>query len=327
MQPRKKNAKDLTVSLSNVESIDDLMNRDDKTVLSYTSPTLGKDIDLTVFKFKGDDILNKTSVHSKNKRKQMYLTPLSLAPLINSLITHNQVSPALGRLEDDGSITIFYGSQRRMASYYAETEYVVLASKDLTDDVAEGISDAENVSDHISLIDRGHLWLAISDSEGLSSRAISEQIEQSKVSHTIIAAGIAGAKLPPNIIKLYPTTNMIGRKKISKLSAACQLKSCEEILAFVEQERSEVTTNLWDAYREENWNVAEELATKLTNDISLFCTPAPAPKSPKSPNTNKVLAKGINAKVSKSGDIEYITFDSKLSNEKTDKIVEFLKHL
>jgi ParB/RepB/Spo0J family partition protein len=327
MTVRKKGIKDLSVGFSNTESIDDLINNDVKTVLNYTSPSAGKTIALSVYRFNGDDILNKTKVHPKNRRKQVYLTALSLSRLINSLQKNNQVSPALGRLEDDGSITIIYGSRRRMGAHFAETEYVVLASKDLTDDIAEEISDAENISEDISLIERGHLWLSVQTDEGLSSREISEQIEDSKVSHTIIAAGIAGAKLPLEVIKLYPSTNTIGRQTISKLSTACNNMSSDKIVNFVTEELAETIINLWDAHREDNFNLSSSLTTELTNRITNFCTPKKESKPKKLLKTNKEFAKGINAKLNKDGSIEYITFDESLSKATVTKVQEFFKNL
>lgn len=327
MTVRKKNAKDLSVGFTEMDSIDDLINNDVKTVLNYTSPLADKTIALSVYRFSGDDILSKTNVHPKNRRKQVYLTALSLSRLINSLQKNNQVSPALGRLEEDGSITIIYGSRRRMGAHFAETEYVVLASKDLTDDIAEEISDAENISEDISLIERGHLWLSVQTEEGLSSREISEQIEDSKVSHTIIAAGIAGAKLPLEIIKLYPSTNTIGRQTISKLSAACKDMSTDTIVKFVTDELAETITNLWDAHRVDDFNRSSSLTTELTNRIAEFCTPKKPSKPKKLLKTNKELAKGINAKVGEDGSIEYITFDENLSKATVKKVQEFFKKL
>jgi ParB/RepB/Spo0J family partition protein len=327
MSTRKKSAKDLAVNLTDVGSIDDLMNGEN-TVLTYTSPSAGKTIKLSVHRFFGDDIINKTEVHPKNKRKQVYLTAMSLEWLIKSLKKTNQVSPALGRIEADGSITILYGSRRRKASHLAGTEFVVLASKDLTDDIAEEISDAENISEDISLIERGHLWKDINTNEGLSSRDISVQIENSKISHTIIAAGIAGAKLPLELIKLYPSTNTIGRQTISKLSTSCKNKTIDEIIAFVTSDLPEIITNLWDAHRDENHKKSAELTTTLTDSIFSFAVPIqPIQPSNKPLKTNKVFTKGVNAKVDSSGRVEYITFDKKLSKINMSKLNAFLKSL
>lgn len=327
MQTRKKNHKDLSVVLSEIPSVDELMARDESAALSYTSPSAGKTVELTVFRYSGEDILNKTNVHPKNKRIQKYLTPKSLARLIKSLQKSNQVSPALGRIEDDGSVTAIYGSRRRMGCYFGEAEYVILASKDLTDDIAEEISDAENISESISLIERGYTWLAINQKEGLSSRDISEQFEESKVSHTIIAAGIAGAKLPDEIIMLYPSINSIGRSTISKLSTACKHKTEEEILSYVQAELAEITTNLWDAFADDNEKVVTELSGKLSDAISAFSTPKITKAPNKLPKTNKELAKGVNAKVNDKGRLEYITFDDSISKAKLTKLQDFLKDL
>lgn len=327
MIPRKKGIKDLNVDLTEIPSIDDLLDSDTNTALHYCSPVNGKKIALSVHRFFGEDILNKTNVHQKNKRKQEYLTPLSLAPLIKSLQKNNQVSPALGRLEEDGSITIIFGSRRRMGAYLAEVDYVVLASKDLTDDIAEEISDAENISEDISLIERGHLWLAIQAKEGLSSRDISVEFEDSKVSHTIIASGISGAKLPIEIVQLYPSSNAIGRQTISKLSKACQNKEPAEIISFVTEELAEIVTNLWDAYREDNFVKTNTLTTELTNRIYDFCLPVKAPAPKKGIKTNKELSKGINAKVKDDGTIEYITFDANISKSTTKKVKDFFANL
>lgn len=322
---RKKNVKDLGVDLTEMPSIDELMARDENSTLSYTSPSAGKTIELSVFRFSGKDILNKTNVHPKNKRVQKYLTTKSLARLIKSLQKSNQVSPALGRIEDDGTITSIYGSRRRMGSFFAETEYVILASKDLTDDIAEEISDAENISDSISLIERGYTWLAINKEEGLSSRDISEQFEASKVSHTIIAAGIAGAKLPEELIMLYPSVNSIGRSTISKLSSACKYKNEEEIFTYVQTELAEVTTNLWDAFADDNEKVVNELSSELTDAIFTFSTPNEVILPKKLPKTNKKIAEGVNAKINKKGKIEYITFDEDISKARRTKLEDFLK--
>jgi ParB/RepB/Spo0J family partition protein len=327
MTARKKNVKDLNVALSEIGSIDSLIDNDDSFLLNYTSPSNGKTIALQPFRFSGDDILSKTKVHTKNKRKQQYLTRLSLAPLIKSLIKNNQVSPALARIEDDGSLTIIFGSRRRMGTHFAEKEFVVLASKDLTDDIAEEISDAENVSEDISLIERGHLWLDVQTNEGLSSRAISTEFEDSKVSHTVIAAGILGAKLPIEIVKLYPSTNTIGRQTISKLSAASEIKSTNEIVDYVTDNHSETITNLWDAHSENDFANTKLLTTKLTNIIAEFCLPTKTNKAQKTLKTNTKLAEGVNAKLSKSGAIEYITFDKNTSQETILKVKEFFGSL
>jgi ParB family chromosome partitioning protein len=324
MEHRKKNKKDLGVELTEMPSVDELMAREASAALSYTSPSAGKTIELTVFRYSGEDILNKTNVHAKNKRVQKYLTAKSLARLIKSLQKSNQVAPALGRIEDDGTVTVIYGSRRRMGCYFGETEYVILASKDLTDDIAEEISDAENISESISLIERGYTWLAINQEERLSSRDISEQFEASKVSHTIIAAGITGAKLPDDLIMLYPSINSIGRTTISKLSSACKHKKTEDILAYVEDELAEITTNLWDAFADDNGKVVAELSGKLSDAISAFSRPR-VPKSTNNlPKTNKQLTEGVNAKVDSKGRLEYITFDEGISKEKLTKLQNFL---
>ena len=329
MPPKKKKIKDLEVAFSNAPSIEELLANDDASPLSYTSPLANKTIELKVFRFSGKDILEKTNVHPKNKRIQVYQTALSLAPLITSLQRNNQVSPALGRIEDDGSITAIYGSRRRLASYFGETEYVILASKDLTDDIAEEISDAENISENISLIERGHIWLEINNKEGLSSRDISVQFENSKVSHTIIAAGINGAKLPEDLIKLFPSTNIIGLKTIGKLTNAIKARKVEDILAFVTEELSEITTNLWDAFRDENDVLTQDLSTKLSNAIVAFATPVvkKKEKAVKALSTNKKVSTGVNAKVNTKGRMEYVTFDENLSTEKMDKVISFLESL
>jgi ParB/RepB/Spo0J family partition protein len=327
MVRRKKNVKDLGVGFSEMDSIDDLLNSDSKNALSYTSPLNGKEISLCVHKFSGEDILSKTQVHEKNKRIQDYLTPVSLSRMVKSLLKNNQVSPALGRIESDGSITIIFGSRRRMGAYYAGTEYIVLASKDLTDDIAEEISDAENLSETISLIERGHVWLEIQKKEGLSSRDISKQIEDSKVSHTVIASGIAGAKLPLEVIKLYPSTNSIGRSTISKLSASCEKQSTAKIIDFVTDKLAEVTTNLWDAYENDNFQDIESLTTELTNKIHSYCCPKVKSTKKKAMKTNKKLTKGVNALVNKAGVTEYIVFEDDAPADKVAKVLEFINNL
>jgi ParB/RepB/Spo0J family partition protein len=318
--------KTLTTPYSDIPAIDDLI--DGVAALTLTSPITGSLLKFEILTFKGKDILNKVSVHKKNQRIQKYLNENSLSHLIKSFQKTGQITPALGRLNADGTIEAIYGSRRRLAAYYSGQSYTILVNKNITDEEAEILSDAENISEDISLIERGELWWEIEKDESLSSREIALEFETG-VSHTIIAAGIAGAKLPDNVKALYPAVNKIGRPTILKLAKACKEKSGNEISNYINEEHSSMLLELSDAYSNGCSTTLKTMTSHLTNLIVSFACESTSNKGDKKAvaiKTNTKWFKGIKAQINK-GKLCHIVFEDDLSVEQIDNLKNFLKNL
>jgi len=309
----------LDVAHTELPSIDDLLNESD--YITLPSPITQKSMKFKVFTFSGDDILQKTNVHKRNQRIQKYLTEKSLAPIINSIKDVGQVTPALGKLNSDGSITVIYGSRRRLSTFYAKKSYTILACDDISDEEAQEISKAENISESISLIERGEVWLAITNKEGLTSREIAEQIENKKVSHSIISAGIAGAKLPDEIKGLYPSVSLLGRPTIMKLANACKNKSTKDIIHHVTSEYQSILDKIWLAFNDNNdLNLAKytKLLTSIICDYSTTSVDTISVIRSKL-KTNEVWSDSTKVMMTE-GKLDYIVFDKKLNESQLDKL-------
>ena len=308
----------------NIDS-DISMSMDDMMEDNQISITLGsgKVLSLVVEKYDDQDILSKTNVHPKNRRIQKYLNEQSLAPLIASIRRTGQITLALGRREPDGSVTIIYGSRRRKGTFLAGKPFYVLVSDDLTDKEAAEISDAENVSEDISLIERGMAWLNLCDSDGMSSREIAEGIEEGKVSHTWVALGIEGARIPRPVTDLYPSLNTINKTRIKLLTKACEANDGESIANHINDDHSETLIGLWDAFGEGNQSVLASSISSLDDAITQFTTKKKV--KPAAPFWVACVTAKLSA--NKKGEAKKITFDKALTVEQTAKLAEFLKTL
>ncbi|WP_440877100.1 ParB/RepB/Spo0J family partition protein [Thalassotalea sp. PLHSN55] len=308
---------------NSIPDIDDLLSQETGVVIK--SPVTGKDIQLKAYTFTGEDILTKTIVDERNQRLQKYLTESSLAYLIRSLKKTNQVTPALGRHNSDGTISIIYGSRRRMATYFANVPYTILAADNISDEEAAIISEHENVYEEVSLCEKGEFWRLIQEKEGLSSREISQQIEDNKISHTIIAAGITGANLPEEIKNLYPSINLIGRPTILKLSNCCKHKSSDAIVDYMKNNNAELLDRVWTNYTDGH-SLSGSKAADLTNAIIAFAMPAKSTTSSTKVKCNTTWGKGISAQIT-NGALQHVLFEQHLNKEQTEKLKAFLSTL
>lgn len=274
----------------------------------------GVKIKLRLKEFTGEDILEKTEVLESNLRNQKWLTEKSLAPLIKSIKVTGQISPAVGRLNGD-KVTVVYGSRRRMGVYFAGGTYKVLVSDDITDEEAKYISDAENISSKISLIERGAIWKNYKD-EGLSYRSIAQDVEGGDVSHTIIKAGCDGYSLPDSIIMLYPSINCLGRPTINKLCAALKLKGDKEIAEHIKNKHSELINDLQSKYE----NNGDLDCSRLTKKIEKFCNPPVVPKSLSWPQE-------VIIKKNEAGNVSSIVFENELTAAQAESLKKYITNL
>jgi|GEM_PF-5004086 len=293
-------------------NIDDML----KTVSGYEieSPiNIGKIINFELLKFEGDSIINDTFVYEKNDRAQDLLDEHSLAPLINSIKTSNQISPAVGR-RVDGKICVIYGSCRRMGTYYANKTFSILVSDNISDEEALLITKAENISTEISLIERGRKWLELSK-DNHTTREISKEFEDGKVSHTLIAEGIKGAKLPLELIQLYPSVSIIGKSTINKLVRALSFKKVDLIVEHIQKEHTSIIESLRDSYTFDQ----KIDGRSLTKAIMDFAVPVFV--------KDKEWPKGISLNKEKNGSISGLKFDKPLTKAQSDKLQAFMASL
>jgi ParB/RepB/Spo0J family partition protein len=285
-------------------------------VFELSSPVRdGVIIKLTLKTFSGEDIINKTTTSEVNRRKQEWLNKKSLAPLIRSLKrSGGQVSPAIGRVDGENT-SIIYGSRRRLSTYYANYPYKVLVSDDITDEEAKIISDAENVSAHISLIERGEQWRYYHDEKNMGYRTIAKDIEAGEVSHTLIKTGIEGAKIPKDIIELYPSVNCIGSPAIKKLTKALYHKAAQDISEHIHTNHSDIVQTLADTFAYDT----DVNCKALTKAICDFSMPVFVQE--------KKWPKGINVNTDEKGAISALEFDNTLSPAQENKLKAFLSTL
>lgn len=302
--------------------IDDLLNQGDNIRLDSPCQP-GRSIEFELKRYEADDILKLTSVYDGNKRNQQFLTEHSLAPLIDSIKQSNQVTPAIARLTDNG-VSVIYGSCRRLASYYAKKAFIVLVSNDITDEEAKAITQAENVSSHISLIERGYVWLKHQQSHGLTLRQIATEVEGTKVSHTLVGIGISGAKIDAALLMLYPSINVIGKPTILKLNKALQGKTDKEIAKMVETIADKHGQTI-DKLRAEYKLDQQINCTELTNLIVSYCS------------ESALLAVGkenppgwcnrVKVKTNVKGLVTGISFDKALTPKATAELQSFVNGL
>ncbi|MGP4944053.1 hypothetical protein [Pseudoalteromonas nigrifaciens] len=298
--------------------IDALIGSANGSTFELDSPTRdGVKIKLELLEFSGEDILNNTTVLGDNERSQRWLTETSLGPLISAFkLSRGQSVPALGTLNDDGSVTVAAGSRRRMAAYFSGYPYKVLAGKDLSIDDARIITKVENVNSPISLIERGERWAAIQAENNLSYREIANEVERGLVSHTYIAIGISGFKLPDDIKALYPSLNCINRRVIGHLKKSLEAKGADEICDYIKGEHADVVASIAKEYAENSAVNCE----KLTNLIVAYCSQKPLPKKAVWPSTLSLTESADN-------EVSEIKFNKPLTKSQAEKLKVFLSSL
>jgi ParB/RepB/Spo0J family partition protein len=301
--------------------IDDLLTQGDNITLD--SPCIpGRTIAFELKRYSGEQIINNTSVYQGNKRNQQFLTEHSLAPLIDSIKLSNQVTPAIARETADG-VSVIYGSCRRLATYYANKPFVVLVSNDITDDEAKVITQAENISSHISLIERGYDWLK-HQQQGLTLRQIASDVEGGKVSHTLIGIGINGAKIAAPLLMLYPSINVIGKPAILKLNKALQAHadvSGADIASQISTDHQLLIDDLRAAYKLDQ----DSSCTALTHLIVAYCDgEKPLTKVQQNPPG---WCEQVKVKTNSKGLVIGVNFDQALSAQASAQLQQFINQL
>ncbi len=312
----------LNVSEVSPIDIDSLLTQGDK--ISLDSPTTpGRTITFELRRYKGEAIINQTSVYAGNKRNQQFLTKHSMAPLIDSIKQNNQVTPAIARTTGN-EVSVIYGSCRRLATYYASKTFVVLVSDDITDDEAKAITQAENISSHISLIERGYGWLKHQQEDELTLRQIATDIEGGKVSHTLIGVGINGAKIDVALLMLYPSINVIGKPTILKLNRALHSAStttATQIVDFITTEHQQTIEALRVAYKHDQ----EINCTELTKLIVDYCN---EPKPQKIVKDNPPgWTSQVKVKTNVKGLVTGVTFNKPLNAEAAQQLQSMINAL
>ncbi|MAD76024.1 MAG: hypothetical protein CML20_14750 [Rheinheimera sp.] len=300
-------------------NIDELISQSNGgSFFEIDSPTRdGIKIKLQFMEFSGEDIIQKTTVLEDNERNQDWLNEKSLAPLIKAFqLSRGQTVPAVGILNDDGTVVVVAGSRRRKAAYLAGYNYKIVAGKDLTLDDAIIISKVENEKSPISLIERGERWAKIQHDNNMSFREIASQIELGSVSHTYIAIAVNGYNFPDSLKSLYPSLNCINKQVILKLKKALNYKTADEICDYITNEHSDVVENLAEEYAANS----DAKSDSLTNLIVNFAAPEKKTK-------DVVWHSDLSLTKDKNDEVKVIEFSKPLSNEKAEKLKQFLDSL
>lgn len=300
-------------------NIDELIQKSNgDSFFEIDSPTRdGIKIKLQFMEFAGEDIIQKTTVLEDNERNQDWLNEKSLAPLIKAFkLSRGQTVPAVGILNDDGTVVVVAGSRRRKAAYLAGYNYKIVAGKDLTLEDAVIISKVENEKSPISLIERGERWAKIQQDNGMSFREIASQVELGSVSHTYIGIAVNGYYFPDNLKSLYPSLNCINKQVILKLKKALNYKTANEIYDYITSKHDDVVEKLAEEYAANS----DAKSDSLTNLIIKFASPEKKTK-------DVVWHSDLSLTRNDNDEVEFIEFTKPLSNEKAEKLKQFLDSL
>ncbi|MCF6441219.1 ParB N-terminal domain-containing protein [Pseudoalteromonas luteoviolacea] len=166
----------------------------------------------------------KTTVFGQNRREQSLLSEKSVADILPAIKADGKnMHPALCWSKGN-ELQVLSGSRRRKACLLAGADYVVLTSKDFTNEDAKALAVSSDQYIAPSLWELGKAYdqtrqkLIETGNKG-SYREIAA-IEG--VSHTAVADAIkAFQQIDKEIVLLYPTPNHLGREVAKKLINAC----------------------------------------------------------------------------------------------------------
>lgn len=304
---------------NNINKMLEDFSEDQITIESPCTP--GRMIRFTKKIFHGEDILEQTYVYNENPRQQDFLNEHSLARLTASIQLVGQSEPAKARRTEQGC-EIVDGSCRRMATFLAKKPYIVVEADDLTDDEAKALTYAQNISEKISLIERGYKW-EMYVNQGMTLRQIASEIENDEVSHTLVGIGVNGARINKGILLLYPSLNSIGNPSIQKLHKALNSDTApkpQDIIEFVQGQHQDVIALL----RTQHATGQDVNCGKLTKIIVSYCTAANDSNcSAGTPGWPEHVTVKTNAK----GRVTNVKFDVPLAEDKATLLQDFLNGL
>ncbi|MCF7513377.1 ParB N-terminal domain-containing protein [Pseudoalteromonas sp. L23] len=208
-------------------SLDDLLDQakvgDVVTMPAPSDPT--KTIVLTCEVVPFSEIESKTTVYGQNRREQSLLSEKAVADILPAIKKDKRnLHPALC-WQHNGKLHVLSGSRRRKACMLAEADYVVLSSKDFSDEDAKTLAVSSDQYIAPSLWELGKAYFdtkhnLIKQGQKGSYREIAA-VEG--VSHTAIADALkAYESIPVEVLQLYPTANHLGREAAKKLITAKQ---------------------------------------------------------------------------------------------------------
>lgn len=163
-------------------------------------PVCGKDVKFTLETIAAASIEKSTQVWAGNERDQELLTEDALDDLIPSFLIGGQQTPAFGRKNENG-IEVADGSRRRKAAILTNTDYRILVGE-LDDEQMDTLSKLGNDYRPTSAFERGKRYQnrLITQFDG----NISALAESENISRKIISRCIATAKLPKEVVALFP---------------------------------------------------------------------------------------------------------------------------
>ncbi|WP_440056373.1 ParB N-terminal domain-containing protein (plasmid) [Pseudoalteromonas sp. T1lg65] len=208
-------------------SLDDLLDQakagDVVTMPAPSDPN--RTIVLTCEIIPHSDIDKKTFVYGKNRREQALLSEKAVADILPAIKKDRRnLHPALC-WQKDGKLQVLSGSRRRKACLLANADYVVLSSKDFTDQDAKTLAVSSDQYIAPSLWELGKAYAqtrqTLQDEGAKGSYREIAAIEG--VSHTAVADAIKTFEaIPLNVLQLYPTANHLGREAAKKIITAMQ---------------------------------------------------------------------------------------------------------
>ncbi|WP_462156115.1 transcriptional regulator [Pseudoalteromonas piscicida] len=217
-------------------SLDDLLDQakvgDVVTMPAPSDPT--KTIVLTCEVVPFSEIETKTTVYGQNRREQSLLSEKAVADILPAIKKDKRnLHPALC-WQHNGKLHVLSGSRRRKACMLAEADYVVLSSKDFSDEDAKTLAVSSDQYIAPSLWELGKAYFDTKQSliEQGQKGSYREIAAVEGVSHTAIADALkAYESIPVEVLQLYPTANHLGREAAKKLITAKQ----EQPEQFLEQ--------------------------------------------------------------------------------------------
>ncbi|ATD09245.1 ParB N-terminal domain-containing protein [Pseudoalteromonas piscicida] len=208
-------------------SLDDLLDQakvgDVVTMPAPSDPT--KTIVLTCEVVPFSEIESKTTVYGQNRREQSLLSEKAVADILPAIKKDKRnLHPALC-WQHNGKLHVLSGSRRRKACLLAEADYVVLSSKDFSDEDAKTLAVSSDQYIAPSLWELGKAYFDTKHNliEQGQKGSYREIAAVEGVSHTAIADALkAYESIPVEVLQLYPTANHLGREAAKKLITAKQ---------------------------------------------------------------------------------------------------------
>ncbi len=186
------------------------------------------------------DIETQTKVDPRNERQQHWLKPISLGRLARTIKRRGQIFPALCYRDKKGVIWVIDGSRRRKACILGGSDFIAyVCDSEFPAELVSLLSSEANEHQAPSLIERGISWLQEMDRDALEQKDIASKY---KLNAATVSIGVKGAKLPRDIVDLFPSPSGIGRDMITKLHKLLDGLDTETLSKVYEHFKPEVET-------------------------------------------------------------------------------------